>query len=88
MGNFTRESKNMNCGVGDFGVHRFDHSVKLQVGGFDGNLVLVRFSEYGKLHPCMREELLFPWEMPKKKVKKVKKKETVPRNDDDDEDLE
>lgn len=86
MGRFqNRDNRDFNCEVGDFGVHIFDRTAKLEVGGFNDGLVMVRFSEHGKLHPCMREELVFPWDAPKPKPTKKQKKQNK-RNDDDDED--
>lgn len=85
MGRFQqREPRNTGCTVGDFGVHIFDRTAKLEVGGFDGNLVMVRFSEHGELHPCLREELVFPWDAPKPKLDKKVKKKDMRRDDDED----
>lgn len=81
-----REPRNTGCNVGDFGVHIFDRSAKLEVGGFDGTLVMVRFSEHGELHPCLREELVFPWDAPKPKPTKKQKKQDKRSEDDDESD--
>jgi hypothetical protein len=88
MSRFQRnEQRDLNCQIGDFGVHLFDRTAKLEVGGFDGSLVLVRFSQNGKLHPCLRDELMFSWDQPKPKpTKKAKKQEKHDDDDDDDDD--
>jgi hypothetical protein len=71
------------CQVGDFGVHLYDRSTKLEVTHFDGSLVYVRFSANGTPRPMIREELLFPWDIPK--VKKEEKRFQKKRYEDDEE---
>lgn len=82
-GNFIERKS---CTVGDMGVHAMDNSVRLQVTGFDGSLVMVKFSEDGESHPCIREELLFPWDVAARERAKKAKKAKKTRRDEDEED--
>lgn len=79
-----RDARNAGCEIGDFGVHLFDHTAKLEVVSFDHPLIYVRFSANGQPRPMLREELKFEWDKPKPLPEKKKRRERDDEDDDED----